>query len=348
MRKVRLRSIILLVAAIAVAGTPAAARERPYSLGVVYWSMNIAGQVAMRQGLEREAARINRDPANRPLRLHAAVAGDGEPAVERQRQAMYRFIGQRMDALILQPIDSAALSRPVKAANQAGIPVVAFDQYVLEGKLNCYVTSNNWLAGNLDGEYLVHRFRARKGPVRLVLVEFPYVSSTIERVEGLREAFHAAGRAYEIVGRYEAVEPQSGRRAGKAIVRNHPPGTIDAVFCVNDGGGVPVMEELTRAGRRDVVMATVDGDPRMVDVIRAGGIVGIDTAQFMGPLGAESLQWTYRMLRGEPVPREVRLTVFPITRQNLESYPGWEGPIPRVIPKPWAPTQQVPGNQLTW
>lgn len=355
----RARLMILLLA-IALAGATASApagaagakpdkaAEAALDIGVVYWSMAIAGQVAMRRGLEREAERLSRQHPDRPVRLRPAVGGEGEAGIVRQREAMYRFIGQRLDAIILQPIDSAALSSPVEAANSAAIPVVAYDQYVLGGKLESYITSNNWLAGYLDGEYLAHRFRDRKTPLRLVIVEFPYVSSTVERVEGLRDALHDQGRPYAIVGRYEAVEPQGGRAAGRTIVANHPRGTIDAVFCVNDGGGHAVMEELTRAGRRDVVMATVDGDPRMIDEIRRGGIVGIDTAQFMGPLGAEAMTMAYRRLRGEKVPRQVLITVFPVTRENLAAYPGWDGPIPDAIRKPWAPAETVPGNQRTW
>ena len=319
-----------------------------FDIGVVYWSMAISGQVAMRQGLEREAARLNREAPQRPFRLHPVVGGDGETGIHTQRQAMYRFIGKRMDAIILQPIDSAALSQPVQAANQARIPVFAYDQYVLDGKLDCYVTSNNHLAGYLDGEYVAHRFHDRQTPLRLVIVEFPYVSSTVERVEGFRDALHDAKRPYTIVGRYRAVEPVSGRQAGRTILKNHPRGTLDAIFCVNDGGGHAVMETLKQAGRDDVVMATVDGDPRMIAEIRRGGIVGIDTAQFMGALGAEAMRMTARKLEGRRVPRQVLVTVFPITRENLDAYPGWEGPIPATIRKPWAPDERVPGNQVTW
>ena len=342
----RIRMLLLLLA-LAVA-SPAAAAPSPLEVGVAYWSMAIPGQVAMRQGLEREAERLSRENPDRPVRLRPAVGGEGNAGIRKQIEAMYRFIGQRLDAIILQPIDSAALSSPVEAANEAGIPVFAYDQYVLRGKLDCYVTSNNRLAGYLDGEYLAHRFRDRPAPLRLVIVEYPYVSSTVERVEGLLDALRDRKRSYTIVARYQAVEPKSGRAAGRSIVAAHPPGTVDAVFCVNDGGGVAVMEELKRAGRQDIVMASVDGDPRMIAEIRRGGIVGIDTAQFMGPLGAEAMAMAYRRLKGEKVPRQVLITVFPITRENVDAYPGWDGPIPATIRKPWAPDAQVPGNQLTW
>lgn len=335
---------------LAFAGEAQSAPAKDVTIGVVYWSMNIAGQVAMRRGLEQEAAAINRAGRLPAVRLKPYVGGEGEGGVERQLAAMRNLLALRPGAIILQPIDSAALSSPVMAANQFGIPVVAYDQYVLNGRLACYLTSNNRLAGQLDGEYLAYRFRDRTParPLRLVIVEYPYVSSTVERVEGLRDALTQSRLPHTIIARYEAVEPVAGAAVGRRIVRAHPPGTIDAVFCVNDGGGLAVMRELERAKRRDIVMATIDGDPEAVAAIRRGGLIGVDTAQFCGPLGAESMRWTHQLLRGGKVPRQVLVTVFPITRANVAAYPGWMGPIPARIQRPWPPHQPVPGNQIRW
>ncbi|MNS23970.1 D-ribose-binding periplasmic protein precursor [compost metagenome] len=344
------KSIWLGLLAIATLGASPAPGPAPYTVGVVYWSMHIAGQVAMRQGLEREADAINRRPSGPRVRLESAVGGDGEAGVTHQRLAVDNLLARRPDALIIQPIDSAALAAPVRRANAIGVPVVAYDQYVIQGKLACYLTSNNMLAGRLNGEYLAHRFRHRTAskPLRLAIVEYPYVSSTVERVEGLQDALKESGVPYRIVGRYEGVEPIGGEAAGRRILAEHPPGTLDAVFCVNDGGGVAVMRVLESAGRKDVVMATIDGDPAAVAAIRRGGLIGIDTAQFCGPLGAEAMRWTYRLLKKEPVPRQVLLTVFPITRENVASYPGWMGPIPPRILKPWPPHAPVPGTEIVW
>lgn len=342
------KPLLIFLAALATWG--AAPQPAPYDVGVVYWSMRIGGQVAMRRGVEQAAAELSRRPGARPVRLLPTVGGEGEPGVARQIAAMARLVPQRPDAIILQPIDSAALSGPVQQANAAGIPVVAYDQYVLKGKLATFLTSDNELAGRLDGEYLANRFKRRTAanPMRLAIVEYPSVSSTVARVEGMRDALDDAKLPYRIVGRYEAVEPIAGRRVGQEIVKRHPAGTLDAIFCVNDGGGLAIMEALERAGRKDVVMATIDGDPAAVAAIRRGGLIGIDTAQFCGPLGAESMRWTYRHLEGERVPRQVVMTVFPVTRENVASYPGWMGPVPARITKPWPPFEPVPPTRLIW
>ncbi|MDB5097673.1 MAG: D-ribose periplasmic binding protein precursor [Cyanobacteria bacterium RYN_339] len=322
----------------------------PLEIGVVYWSMNIAGQVAMRRGLEQEAVTLRHDPSHRPIRLTELVGGDGQAGVDHQLAEMDQLEARKPDAIILQPIDSAALSGPVLRANRAGIPVVAYDQYVLHGHLACFLASNNLLAGHLDGEYLANRFRGRSraSPLRLAIVEYPYVSSTVDRVDGLLDALTQAKLPYRIVGRYEAVEPVAGAAVGRALLHDHPAGTLDAVFCINDGGGLAVADAFERAHRHDTVFATIDGDPRAVASIRRGGAIAIDTAQFCGPLGAESLRWTYALLAGKPVPRQVLLTVFPVTRENLGAYPGWMGPIPARIRKPWPPHDLVPGTQVDW
>ena len=338
-------SVFLL--AMLVAGRGLAA-ETPYRIGVLYWSMNIPGQVAMRKGLEQEAARINRKAAQqgrRGVELVARVAGDGTAGVERQIQQMFELIHLRPDVIIVQPTDNAALAAPLKAANQAGIPVIAYDQYISGGKLTAYITSDNHQAGYLNGEFIAARFPGPR-PLRLVLVEYPLVSSTVERLNGFLEALRDLGRPYTVLKTYQAVEPEAGRAAGRAILRDFPkPGSIDVVFTVNDGGGLSVVDVLAKAGRKEIVVASIDGDPASVENIRAGRLTAIDSAQFCGPLGAEAMKAAYATARGETVPRKILVPVFPVTLDTLSRYPGWAGPIPAAFQKPWPAPRPVWRNQ---
>ena len=335
-----LRLIHLLCALLPLSIVHAA---EPFQVGVLYWSMNIPGQVAMREGLEAEAARINADAATagaRGVQLIPFVAGDGDAGIERQIRQMEELVARRVDLIVVQPTDNAALSRPLQAANRAEIPVVAYDQYISGGELASYVTSDNYQAGRLDGEYIAATHpKPRSGEgaeLRLVLVEYPHVSSTVERVNGFLDALTEEGRPFRVVGTYQAVEPVAGRRAGEAILRDFPEkGSVDVVFTVNDGGGLAVVEALAAAGRDEIFVATIDGDPQSVENIRNRRLTRIDAAQFCGPLGAEALSLGYRILNGEAVPRHALVPVFPITRETLERYPGWLGPIPAPFDKPW-------------
>ena len=309
-----------------------------FRVGVLYWSTNIPGQVAMAKGLETEAEKINKAALthSKPtVKLEIEVAGDGEGGIERQIKQMQKFVDSRVDIIIVQPTDNAALSEPLKAANKAKIPVVAYDQYISGGQMTAYRTSDNYEAGFLDGEYIASRFSAEK-EVRIILVEYPHVSSTVERVNGFLDALSKMKCRYKILKSYLAVEPVSGRQAARDILRDFPQrGSVDVVFSVNDGGGIEVVKGLAEAGRDELLVATIDGDPASVQNIRNRRLTIIDTAQFCGPLGAEAMKTAYAILNGEKVLFHVLVPVFPITLETLEQYPGWLGPIPKSFRKPW-------------
>ena len=316
--------------------TPVDAKE--LQIGVLTWSMNIPGQVAMRKGLEAEVERINKAAlaADLPsVRLEIRVAGDGEAGINNQIRQMEELVAMGVDCLVVQPTDNAALANPLRAANKAKIPVVAYDQYISGGTLAAYRTSDNHQAGYLDGEYIASKFPADK-EIRLILVEYPQVSSTVERLNGFLDALQENERHYKILKSYFAVEPISGEKAGREILRDFPqPASVDVVFTVNDGGGLAVVNVLAAAGRSEIMVATIDGDPASVNNIMGGRLTVIDAAQFCGPLGAEAMKAAYALLTGHQPPYHALVPVFPVTLETLESYPGWQGPVPARFNKPW-------------
>lgn len=307
-----------------------------YNIGVLFWSMNIGGQVAMREGLEREAKNINELAAkeNKPsVNLITYVAGDGEKGISNQIKQFYALIEKKPDAIIVQPTDNAALVEPLLAANKQKIPVVAYDQYISEGKLVSYVTSDNFQAGYLGGEYIADMYSGKK-TLSLVLVEYPHVSSTVERVEGFLQALKDQNISYNIIKTYQAVEPESGKIAGKQIVKDFKDNPPDVVFCVNDGGGYSVAKVLEE-NKVDTDLVTIDGYEKSVEIIRNNGVIKIDSAQFCGDMGSMALKVTYDYLNGKEVPKKVLIPAFPITFDNYQLYKGWLGEPPLIYKKAW-------------
>jgi len=319
--------------------------KNPVRIGVLYWSMTIPGQVAMRKGLEAEANIINQQASASELpkvELLTRVAGDGQDGIERQIAQMYELIKLQPDAIIVQPTDNAALAEPLREANRLNIPVVAYDQYISGGKLAAFITSDNVQAGYLDGEYIASHFLDTQ-KIKLVLVEYPHVSSTVERLNGFLDALRDHGQPYEILKTYKAVQPKEGRQAGKDILNDFPESdSIDVVFTVNDGGGLSVVDVLANAGRKEIIVASIDGDPASVNNIKNDRLIHIDSAQFCGPLGGEAMKAGYYVAIGRAVKNHILVPVFPITKETLKHYPGWLGPVPQSFRKPWA------ANEVIW
>lgn len=329
---------VFVLAVVLVVSSAISSFAREYRIGVLYWSGKIPGQVAMSKGLENEARKINKQSASKggsTVRLIIKTAGDGTEGIENQIRQMNEMIKEKVDVIIVQPTDNAALAEPLRFANKAGIKVVAYDQYISGGILSAYRTSDNYQAGYLDGEYISSKF-PKDRQLRIVLVEYPHVSSTVERVNGFLDALNQAGQKFRIMKSYSAVEPVGGKKAGEMILKEFPDrGSIDVVFTVNDGGGLAVVDELYRAGRFEIQVATIDGDPVSVKHIKEGKLIVIDSAQFCGPLGAEAMRVAYALIKGEKTPYHALVPVFPITKETLKQYPGWMGPIPPVFKKTW-------------
>jgi len=326
-----------------------AADNKFVRVGVLYWSMTIPGQVAMRKGLEAEADRINQEASASGLpavELLTRVAGDGHEGIERQIAQMYELIMLQPDVIIVQPTDNAALAEPLRQANHLNIPVVAYDQYISGGQLAAFITSDNRQAGYLDGEYIASQYPDTQ-KIKLVLVEYPHVSSTVERLNGFLDALREHAQPYEILKTYKAVQPEEGRQAGRDILKDFPQvGSIDVVFTVNDGGGLSIVDALAQAGRKEIKVASIDGDPASVANIKAGRLTHIDSAQFCGPLGGEAMKAGYDVAIGRAVQKHILVPVFPITKETMEMYPGWLGPVPEEFRKPWAANEAIWQGQV--
>lgn len=309
-----------------------------FKVAVFYWSMNIEGQVAMRKGLESEAEKINASAkeGSRKVKLVPYVAGDGASGVENQIKQMNEAIDKGgIDLIIVQPTNNAALIGPLLKANKKKIPVVAYDQYIVEGELASYVTSNNYQAGYLNGEYIDSLY-PNNFEIKLILVEYPEVSSTVERVDGFLDALKKAKQKFKIMRTYLAVEPVGGALAGEKILKDFPEkNSIDVVFTINDGGGLAVVEKIAKAGRSEIKFATIDGDPKSVENIKKSNLTVIDSAQFCAEIGRQSIKVGYRILKGEKVPKKILVPTFPITKESMHLYEGWLGNVPNSFEKPW-------------
>ncbi|PIK15181.1 sugar ABC transporter substrate-binding protein [Halobacteriovorax sp. JY17] len=309
---------------------------KDYRVAALYWSMDIEGQVAMRKGVEERAKHLNKTTKDK-ISIEAYVAGNGREGAKRQIKQFYKVLHDRspVDLIIIQPTDNSALIGPLQMANKLKIPVIAYDQYILGGELTSFITSNNYQAGKLNGEYIESLF-PNDYEIKLVIVEYPRVTSTIERVEGFIDALKKAGQNYKIIKTYTAVEPVGGKLVGEEILKDFPKEkSIDVVFTINDGGGLPIVEVLSKAKRNEIKVATIDGDPVSIQNILKNNLTVINSAQFCSQIGRESMQAGYDFLKGKKIAKRMLIPTFPVTATTLKYFTGWEDNIPKRISLPW-------------
>src|ERR1041384_3484910 len=67
------------------------------------------------------------------------------------------LISRSVDVLVIVPHNGAAMTRAVKSANEAKIPVIAYDRLILNANIDYYLTFDNVKVGEAQASYAVAR-----------------------------------------------------------------------------------------------------------------------------------------------------------------------------------------------
>jgi ribose transport system substrate-binding protein len=176
-------------------------------------------------------------------------------------------VNARTGAIVLVSINPAQIQDQVGKAAAAGIPVFAIDGATGAG-VTLNVTSDNHALGKTMTDHLFGRLGGKGTIVRFFHSAHPGVH---QREIALDEALQAAPGIRQVADHYVQVPGQidDSRNAMEAMLAANPaPGAIDAVWAAWDEPGIGALLALQAAGRTDIVIAGIDGNPQAVELIR--------------------------------------------------------------------------------
>src|SRR6266478_1808540 len=109
---------------------------------------------------------------------------------EAQIQVVENFTTRHVSAIVLAPLDSQALVRPVHTAISAGIPVVVIDSDLKSDKYVSFVATDNFKGGELAAERMS---KLLEGKGNVILLRYAVGSASTEAREA---GFLAALKKY--------------------------------------------------------------------------------------------------------------------------------------------------------
>jgi ABC-type sugar transport system substrate-binding protein len=242
---------------------------------------------------------------------------DAQMKAEIQVTMMDDFINQGYNAIILQPIDAAALTASVRKAEMKGIPVITLNtDTLLPHAAN--VTMDDNRAGAVVAEELGKELQG-KGNVAIIQSP-PGAQAGIEREKGFRAEMAKDFPAIKIVG------AQNGEwNKDKAIeVMNsflQVNQQLDGVFAVNDNMAEGAMLAAESAGRLGKVKIWgFNGQKSTLALIEQGKITGTAYTNAYNQ-GATAAKFALDLLSGakkKAAQTEViRIPPFPAVKENL-------------------------------
>lgn len=262
-----------------------------------------------------------------------------ELVVASAEDAVGKLIQDGVACILLSPASLDAAAPAVEKANAAGIPVVAFGTNANDGKVACFVESDDALAGALCADYIGWRLG---GQGRVAVVDHPGDESAQERVQFFREHVAEFFPNLEIVATLAGEATKETAQAATAKMLEAHPG-IEAIFAVDDASGLGAAQAVKAAKNAKAFVVCIDGAPDAVaELKKPDSPLAMTVAQFPQAIGRVAAEMAYKVLAGETVELHIRLPVMPVTRKNLAAYPTWAGKMPDKIAIPWDSRLQIP------
>lgn len=230
---------------------------------------------------------------------------DAQGDVVRQLNQVEGFLNQKVDAVIVLPVDTSATANITRAAVAAKTPLVYVNRHPDERTLPkgvVTVASNDIEAGQLQMRYLAEKLGG-KGSVAIIMGDLAQ-NATHDRTEGAKQVLK------EFPG-IKVVEQQSAewqRNKGMDLTSNWLlAGTqFDAIVANNDEMAIGAGMALQQAGKAkgEVAIVGIDGLPDGLAAVKRG-LLAASVFQDPKAQAAKAVESAIKMIKGEPIEAEV-------------------------------------------
>ena len=226
-----------------------------------------------------------------------------------------RLARRGADVLITSPANGALLDPVIRQVYQNGTPVILLDRRIPGTDFTTFVHPDNRQITKRLARFMLDRL-GREGRI-FMLEGVPEATPTQLRTD----AFLAEARKYpavSVVSRVGNYLRGDAIRAVEAILRKEDGFPFDAIYAQSDSMAVGARMALRRAGidPGSLLIAGIDYIQAAQEAIREGEQAVSYTYPTGGRKGAEL---ALRLLRGEPVPKEVVLESVEVTAANVDA-----------------------------
>lgn len=252
-------------------------------IGVSMSTLNNPFFVSVREGIEE----VSKD------KKVEVVIMDAQNDSSTQSNQVEDLITQGLDLIIINPVDSTAISTSVKSANDAKIPVICVDRKSDEGEVVSLVASDNVKGGQMAGEFILETVGENAQVAQLEGI--PGASSTRERGEGFKKA--TDGKIDLVASQTANFDRAEGMSVMENLLQAQP--DLKAVFSQNDEMAMGAAEAIKASGK-DVVIVGFDGNEDALKAVEEGKL-SATVAQKPKEMGKIALETALKYLQGEKV-----------------------------------------------
>jgi ribose transport system substrate-binding protein len=288
--------------------------QKSYTIAVIpkgttheFWKSIHAGAIKAERELAAEGVKVNLIWKG-PLR---------EDDRDQQIQVVETFMTRRVNGMVLAPLDSQALVRPVVNAVQSRIPVVIIDSDLKTDRYVSFVATDNYRGGVLAAEHLG---KLLNGKGNVILLRYGVGSASTEaREAGFLDTLKDKFPELRLLSsdQYAGPTRETAYQASQNLL-NRFGREVDGIFCPNEPSTISMTKALRDIGRGGgkVKMVGFDAGEQSVADLKGGDVQGlvVQNPMRMGYLGVMTV---VRHLQGKKVEKRVDTGVMLVTPENM-------------------------------
>lgn len=240
---------------------------------------------------------------------------------ENQIKVVEDFVVNKVNGIVLAPLDDTALRTPVADAKRNNIPVVIFDSALKSDDIVSFVATDNFAGGRTAGRHMISLLG---GKGKVIMMRYQEGSaSTHEREEGFLEALRNAP-GIEIVSsnQFGGATTETAQKTSESLLAPYKTAdglSVDGIFCPNESTTFGMLRALQDSGLAGKVkFVGFDSSPKLVDAMRAGEINGL-VLQNPYQMGYLAVRTLVRSIKGQDVETRIDTGATLATRENMDT-----------------------------
>lgn len=235
---------------------------------------------------------------------------------DQQIQVVENFMARRVSAMVLAPLDSRALVRPVHNAAQAKVPVVIMDSGLNSDEYVSFVATDNYKGGRMAG---VQMAKLLEGKGNAMLLRYQVGSASTEaREAGFLDALKDYPGIKVISSDQHAGATRELAYQTSQNLLNRFGREVNGVFCPSEPTTIAMTKALRDFGLAGgkVKMIGFDAGAQEVLDLKNGDVQAlvVQNPVRMGYLGVIT---AVKHLQGQKVEHQIDTGVLLVTRENM-------------------------------
>lgn len=272
----------------------------------------------LRQGIEKAAGE-----ASQPVVIEIA-----DDDVNKQLSQVQNFIAAKVDAIIVNAVDTSATAPMTKLANDADIPIVYVNRQPIDvdalGDKGAFVASNEVDSGTLE-TLEVCRLLKEAGKAEagiLVMVGDLANQAAVQRTKDIHDVAAGAdcGVKLNVIDEQTAVwDPVKAQDLmTNWIAAGHKP---EAVIANNDNMAIGAINAMKAAGwdMKSVIVGGIDATQEALAYMKAGDL-DVTVFQDAAGQGGGAVATAMKLAKGEKVETKVWIPFQLVTPANMEGF----------------------------